>query len=639
MDNLATSVFDASLQPNAPAGTTFVGWSLTPTNGGYVENYYLPGQSIPREEGAASSSAITYGNTGKAVINLYLVFENNSNSPYVSYTVTIHVGNATYTLPFTGGMLGSSLDRDLVMALGQVSSYIGGLTDNYVMDGARSDSLVELTGSGSNAFNLYYVDTDPVNITFVSPYGFTDGTTGSEQTKTDKQTPGSIMEVPTPYEEDGANASFIGWSLDKSATIGMDLTNALVPYGDTTYYAIYAPNHTVSFYTWTEVDSWGASAALTASVGNSQTIPADKKSEINALTPNITGYNFQGWAKNGPSGPTVQVDALMQTTFTTDTDYYAVYTPRDDISVTLNANGGTFSGSQNTKTLSNQVYGQTINYGDAPTREGGYVFAGWSTDKSATVGQLTITAPVTPGTTYYAVWILPQLEVTANGPFAYDGTTKTPTLAVKYNGKEVHSGDYKVQYSSDTRANAGTYTVLVTYQDLQGIATFIIEPKAINDSSVTVENIAQQEYTGSELRPGVTIKDGEKTLNLNADYVVSYSNNTNVGGGAAVTIQGIGNYKASTSKTFQIVPPTNISIDAIPDQEHTGNAVTPDLVVCDSNGRMLTKETDYTANFTNNTNVGNANVSVIGKGNYAGKTANSTFRLKKCKNTGKKANP
>ncbi len=305
MDNLATSVLDASLQPNAPAGTTFVGWSLTPTNGGYVENYYLPGQGIPREEGAASSSAITYGNTGKAVINLYPVFENNSNSLYVSYTVTIHVGNVTYTLPFTGGMIGSNLDRDLVMALGQVLSYIGGLTDNYVMDGARSDSLVELTGSGSNAFNLYYVDTDPVNITFVSPYGFTDGTTGSEQTKTGKQTPGSIMEVPTPYEGDGANASFIGWSLDKSATIGMDLTNALVPYGDTTYYAIYAPNYTVSFYTWTEADSWGASAALTASVGNSQTIPADKKREINALTPNITGYNFQGWAKNGPSGPTV----------------------------------------------------------------------------------------------------------------------------------------------------------------------------------------------------------------------------------------------------------------------------------------------------------------------------------------------
>ena len=70
---------------------------------------------------------------------------------------------------------------------------------------------------------------------------------------------------------------------------------------------------------------------------------------------------------------------------------------------------------------------------------------------------------------------------------------------------------------------------------------------AKNASDVSINEISEQTYTGSEIKPVITVKDGEETLTLNDDYTVSYSNNTNAGN-AAVTVNFTGNYTGS-SKT------------------------------------------------------------------------------------------
>jgi len=74
---------------------------------------------------------------------------------------------------------------------------------------------------------------------------------------------------------------------------------------------------------------------------------------------------------------------------------------------------------------------------------------------------------------------------------------------------------------------------------------------AKNVSALTIEPIQEHRYTGSEILPVITVKDGAATLRLNEDYTTTYSNNTNAGT-ATVTINGTGNYNGSRTVNFFI---------------------------------------------------------------------------------------
>ncbi len=81
-----------------------------------------------------------------------------------------------------------------------------------------------------------------------------------------------------------------------------------------------------------------------------------------------------------------------------------------------------------------------------------------------------------------------------------------------------------------------------------------VKPKPI---TVTVDNIADQQYTGSQIKPTVTVKGDGKTLVLNTDYTVEYGTNKNVGAtGGSVTVKAKSgsNYTFSnTTENFNIV--------------------------------------------------------------------------------------
>ncbi len=72
----------------------------------------------------------------------------------------------------------------------------------------------------------------------------------------------------------------------------------------------------------------------------------------------------------------------------------------------------------------------------------------------------------------------------------------------------------------------------------------------ISTAAITLEKDSYV-YDGTAKIPAVTVKLNGKTLILNTDYTVSYSNNTKVGT-AKATITGKGNYKGSVTKTFTI---------------------------------------------------------------------------------------
>jgi hypothetical protein len=109
---------------------------------------------------------------------------------------------------------------------------------------------------------------------------------------------------------------------------------------------------------------------------------------------------------------------------------------------------------------------------------------------------------------------------------------------------EGYIGDLRNKFyaSNSTNGTAGIYT----RQD--GSSETWTNTSAI----ITIDPIPDQQYTGNSIQPVVSVKDGTKTLTLNTDYTVSYTNNTQTGI-ANVTVIGIGNYAGSyVSTTFNI---------------------------------------------------------------------------------------
>lgn len=167
---------------------------------------------------------------------------------------------------------------------------------------------------------------------------------------------------------------------------------------DTTFTAVTtSTKNTVTAMWWnTQTNSIIQQFELTVDwnkpVGDS--FPTDK--EVN----NRPGYNFTGWSVNGTS-TIVRRGEIINASVTGAVNYIAQYTEKTDITVTLNANGGTFADGKGTVEKSDQKYGAGVDY-ETPTREG-YTFLGWSTDQDAETGNMSLTCPAMD-TEFFAVW-------------------------------------------------------------------------------------------------------------------------------------------------------------------------------------------------------------------------------------------
>ena len=79
-------------------------------------------------------------------------------------------------------------------------------------------------------------------------------------------------------------------------------------------------------------------------------------------------------------------------------------------------------------------------------------------------------------------------------------------------------------------------------------------------SDATIASIPDVTYTGSAVKPFVSVKYGSTILKDGKDYELSYSNNTKVGT-ASVKITGKGSYTGTVTKTFKIVKDETASAD------------------------------------------------------------------------------
>ena len=238
----------------------------------------------------------------------------------------------------------------------------------------------------------------------------------------------------------------------------------------------------------------------------------------------------------------------------------------------------------------------------------------------------TKTFTITPKTlTDTSITVDPISDVT------YDGTEKEPSVVVKDGNTTLTNGvDYTVSYSNSTNVGTATATITGAGNYTGNIdKTFNITAKSLTDTSITVDPIADVTYDGTEKKPSVVVKDGNKTLTNGVDYTVSYSNSTNVGT-ATATITGTGNYTGNIDKTFTItaksLTDTSITVVPIADVTYDGTAKKPPVVVKDGN-TMLANDVDYTVSYSNNTNVGTATVTISSKGNNITGTTVKTFKI------------
>lgn len=214
----------------------------------------------------------------------------------------------------------------------------------------------------------------------------------------------------------------------------------------------------------------------------------------------------------------------------------------------------------------------------------------------------------------------------------YTGYEAKPSFTVTLGGRSLVSGtDFTVSYSNNINVGASAMITITGKGNYGGTAVgyFSITAKSIDGSVISV---APASYTGEELTPAVTVTLGDDILNRDIDYTVSYSNNTNATTDrtkASVVVKGIGNYKGSLVKTFDIAAMSieDADVSDIAPVSYTGAEIRPDVTVTVGE-RRLTAGTDYTISYSDNIEVSeSAQVTITGKGNYTG-SITRTFDIK-----------
>lgn len=116
-----------------------------------------------------------------------------------------------------------------------------------------------------------------------------------------------------------------------------------------------------------------------------------------------------------------------------------------------------------------------------------------------------------------------------------------------------------VDYTLESTNDENGVTVTINGQgDYTGTSSKMFIP--ISNLNIKCKDVA---YTGSEVKPEVTVQNDVKTLTENVDYSLSYSNNKNVGEDAVVTIKGLNDYYGTKDVKFQIYNDLGVTLSTI----------------------------------------------------------------------------
>lgn len=244
---------------------------------------------------------------------------------------------------------------------------------------------------------------------------------------------------------------------------------------------------------------------------------------------------------------------------------------------------------------------------------------------------------------YAIVASLNDATVTVGTQF-YTGEAIEPPVTVVCGGNTLTEGeDYKVDYYSDDNYTTSGYVIvtpLASYYSDSATATFEISSDM---SLLEIKGYANRyTYTGSAIRPSITVEDPSGTqVTFDADSVVyarmsaadaasvtyedvadlTQDDCINVGTITIfVPIEMAGKEKLLTA-TYEIAARNINSCDIIQlaKNTYTGKSIEPPVTLV-YDGSELTLGTDYTVSYANNVNPGIGTATVIGTGNYTGRS-------------------
>lgn len=227
----------------------------------------------------------------------------------------------------------------------------------------------------------------------------------------------------------------------------------------------------------------------------------------------------------------------------------------------------------------------------------------------------------------------------------YNKKAQKPSPVVLWNSKKLSAKtDYAVQPKQQDGSPAPTdvgayYFVVKGIGNYKGTREFKFTiTDGVPVSKLTVAKIANQTYTGKEIKPQLTVKYKGAALEETVNYTVSYENNTEVGTATAV-IRGKGDYVGTRKVTFKIVEVASLSkakaeLTFVNTPTYTGKTITAyreTVIISVKNAgqteeRTLTKGTDYVVEYVNNIKAGTATAVFTGIGGYRG-TTKKTFKI------------
>jgi hypothetical protein len=585
----------------------------------------------------------TYSVTGSAP-SLSLV---DGNSPMVlgtnftvAYTNNTNVGTATATITGTGNYTGTRLQTFTIIPKAASTLTIEAIANQTFTGSAIAPSLVVKDGNTSLTLGTDYTVAYTSNTNVGAATATITGIGNYAGTKT--QTFTIVAKAASTLTIDPiANQTFTGAALTPAI---------VVKNGNTTL--TLGTDYTVAYTSNTNVGT--ATATITGAVNfigtKSQTFTIVAKDASTLTIDAIANQTFTGSA----IAPSVVVKD-GNTTLSLTTDYTIAYTANTNVgTATVTITGaGNYSGTK-TQTftivakaastltidpIANQIFtgaaltpAIVVKDGNNTLTLGSDYSVAYTNNTNAGTATVTITgAGNYTGTKTQTFSIVKLVSSTTIDPIAnqtYSGTAIAPSAVVKDGNTTLTLGtDYTVAFTNNT--NVGTATVTITGAgNFTGTKSQTFTIVAKDASTLTIDAVTNQTYSGSALTPALVVKDGNTTLSLTTDYTVAYTSNTNVGT-ATATITGAGNYTGTKTQTFSIVAKaaSTLTIDPIANQTFTGAALTPAIVVKNGN-TTLTLGTDYSVAYTNNTNAGSATVTITGAGNYTG-TKTQTFSIVK----------
>lgn len=254
-----------------------------------------------------------------------------------------------------------------------------------------------------------------------------------------------------------------------------------------------------------------------------------------------------------------------------------------------------------------------------PSGSNAYMYAATTGKVTVTVNKATMTATITQHTALTYDGKAQTADVDISVTTADKTTIPAFTYAAAENGS----------YGSDipTFIDAGEHTVYFRMTDpngnhemFSGSFTVTIGPKTVADPTIALTG--NRTYTGAEIEPAVTVKDGDTEIPA-SEYTVTYSGNINAGT-ATVTItdKDGGNYTVSGSTTFEIAKAaSSCTAPAANTLTYNGNDQTLIAAGTASGGEMrysLTENGAYSAAIPTGKNAGDYTVyyKVAGDANH-----------------------